>query len=68
MSDHAALILLACALAVVVAALAGVAAGFLARRDNATYATALSRAAFAFAASLTLTATIAAALADVAAR
>ncbi|MGW9594357.1 hypothetical protein ACWHLZ_29140 [Streptomyces chartreusis] len=43
MSDSGALILLACALAVVVAALAGVGVGYLARRDNVSYPTALSR-------------------------
>ncbi len=36
-SDHSALLLLACALTVLVAALTGAAAGYLARRDHATY-------------------------------
>jgi uncharacterized membrane protein (DUF441 family) len=63
MSDRTALILLACALALVVAALAGTGAGYLARRDHATYPTALSRAAVAFAGTLTLAAAITTALA-----
>ncbi|GAA4063826.1 hypothetical protein GCM10022233_42390 [Streptomyces shaanxiensis] len=67
MSDRVALTLLACALTVVVALLAGVGAGYLARRDNATYPAALGRAALAFVAFLTLAATIASALSDVAA-
>lgn len=62
MSDHTALILLACALTLVVAALTGTGAGYLARRDYATYPTALARAAVAFAATLTLAAAITTAL------
>ncbi|AZM56371.1 hypothetical protein DMA15_30450 [Streptomyces sp. WAC 01529] len=62
MSDRTALILLACALTVVIAALAGTGAGYLARRDHATYPTALARAAVAFAATLTLAAAITTAL------
>ncbi|MER6114238.1 hypothetical protein [Streptomyces hirsutus] len=65
MSDRAALILLTCALTVVVAALVGAGAGYLARRDHATYPAALIRAAVTFAATLTLAATIASALAAV---
>ncbi|MET7356207.1 hypothetical protein [Streptomyces mirabilis] len=60
MSDRTALILLACALTLVVAALVGVGAGYLARRDHATYPTALARAAVAFAATLTLATALAA--------
>ncbi|KFZ80195.1 hypothetical protein ED92_22795 [Amycolatopsis sp. MJM2582] len=55
MSDRTAMVLLACAFTVVVAALIGAAAGYLARRDHATYPAALTRAAIAFAATLTLT-------------
>jgi hypothetical protein len=63
MSDRTALILLACALTLVVAALAGTGAGYLARRDHSTYPTALTRAAVAFAATLTLAAALTTALA-----
>ncbi|MFI0711389.1 hypothetical protein ACH4SK_12150 [Streptomyces inhibens] len=63
MSDRIVLILLSCALAAVIAALVGAAAGYLARRDHATYPTALSRAAVAFASTVTLIAAVTAALA-----
>ncbi|KUO22190.1 MULTISPECIES: hypothetical protein [Streptomyces] len=62
MSDHTAVILLACVLAVLVAVLVGIAAGCLARLDGSTYPAALERAALAFAAVLTLAATIASAI------
>ncbi|MFJ5865060.1 hypothetical protein ACIQEY_11715 [Streptomyces parvus] len=52
--NHTAVVLLALALAVVIAVLAGCAAAVLARWDGATYATAITRAATAFAATLTL--------------
>ncbi|MEU4494221.1 hypothetical protein AB0F96_12420 [Streptomyces sp. NPDC023998] len=58
MSDHTVVILLACALTIVVAALVGAAAGYLARRDHATYPAALTRAAIAFAGTLTLAAAL----------
>ncbi|MFE9112232.1 hypothetical protein ACFYN9_21790 [Streptomyces collinus] len=64
MSDRTAVIMLACALTVLVAVLVGGAAGYLARRDHATYSTALTRAALAFAATLTLAATVTSALAN----
>ncbi|MFB7472931.1 hypothetical protein [Kitasatospora sp. NPDC056184] len=51
---HTAVILLVCAVILVVATLAGAAAGYLARRDDATYPAAIARAATAFAATLTL--------------
>lgn len=62
MTDHAALVLLAAALITLTAALLGAAAGYLARRDRATYPQALSRAAATFAATLTLIAVVSAAL------
>ncbi|MEU0068667.1 hypothetical protein ABZ027_03695 [Streptomyces sp. NPDC006332] len=64
MSDRTAVIMLACAMTVLVAVLIGGAAGYLARREHATYSAALTRAAFAFAATLTLAATITSALAN----
>ncbi|MFK0025668.1 hypothetical protein [Streptomyces sp. NPDC090798] len=64
MSDRTAVIMLACALTVLIAVLIGAAAGYLARRDHATYPAALTRAAFAFAATLTLAATLTTALTD----
>lgn len=64
MSDRTAVIMLVCALTVLVAVLIGGAAGYLARRDHATYPTAVTRAALAFAATLTLAATLTSALAD----
>lgn len=66
MSDRTAVILLACALTLLVAALVGAAAGCLARRDHATYPTALTHAAIAFTSTLTLAAAITAALAALA--
>lgn len=66
MSDHTFLIMIAGALVLVVAALAGAGTGYLARRDRATYPTAVARAAIAFAATLTLAANVTAALASLA--
>ncbi|WP_328687902.1 hypothetical protein OHA74_54160 [Streptomyces phaeochromogenes] len=66
MSSRAALVLLACALTTVIATLVGAAAGYLARRDHATPPAALTRAAVAFAATLTLAATVTVALTAVA--
>ncbi|MFI8423772.1 hypothetical protein [Streptomyces sp. NPDC085479] len=57
-------VLLTFAFVVVLAFLSAAGAGKLARLDGATYSTALTRAAVAFAAVLTLAATIAGALAD----
>ncbi|MFJ9021879.1 hypothetical protein ACIRPU_18205 [Streptomyces sp. NPDC102259] len=68
MSDHSALVVLACALVTLAGIFVAAAAGYLARRDSASYPTALTRAATAFAATLTLTAALAAALTDVAHR
>ncbi|WP_262701145.1 MULTISPECIES: hypothetical protein [Streptomyces] len=64
MTERNAVILLACALTLVMAALVGAGAGYLARRDHATYPTALTRAATAFSTTLTLAAAIATALAS----
>ena len=54
--------MLACAMTVLAAVLIGGAAGYLARREHATYSAAVTRAAFALAATLTLAATITSAL------
>ncbi|WP_333774377.1 hypothetical protein [Streptomyces sp. IBSBF 3136] len=62
MSNHSALILLACFLAVLVAALTGAEAGYLGRRDHATYPAALTRGAAAFGATLLLFASVASTL------
>jgi hypothetical protein len=61
-TDRIALILLTAALATLTAALTATAAGYLARRDRATWPQAINRAATAFAATLSLTAAVAAAL------
>ncbi|MGW7514753.1 hypothetical protein ACWGJ2_04090 [Streptomyces sp. NPDC054796] len=58
MSDRLALLLLACTLATVIATLTAAAAGYLARRDHATYPTALTHAALAFTTTLALTTTL----------
>ncbi|OIK07830.1 hypothetical protein [Streptomyces monashensis] len=58
MTDHAAVILLSCALISLIAVLVAVTAGYLARRDHATCAAALTRGAAAFAATLALAATL----------
>ncbi|WP_319679044.1 hypothetical protein [Streptomyces sp. AK02-01A] len=49
---------------IAVATLAGAGAGYLARRDHASYFTALNRAAIAFSGTLTLAAVCATALAS----
>lgn len=59
MTDHTALILIAAALDTLVAILVALAAGYLARRDQATTPQSITRAAAAFAATLTLTAILA---------
>ncbi|MEV8532131.1 hypothetical protein [Streptomyces sp. NPDC051211] len=64
MSVRTAVVLLAVALVLVTAVLVGAAAGYLARRDRATYPAALSRAGVAFAATLSLAAALAGALAS----
>ncbi|MFF4215002.1 MULTISPECIES: hypothetical protein [Streptomyces] len=58
MSVRTTLIFIGCALATLLAGLVAAAAGYLARRDQSTYAQALTRAAIAFAATLTLLATL----------
>jgi hypothetical protein len=60
-----AVILQTTALVTVIALLAAAGAGKLARMDGATYPTALTRAATAFAAVITLAATVTAALAAI---
>ncbi|MFJ3311057.1 hypothetical protein ACIPSA_50680 [Streptomyces sp. NPDC086549] len=60
-----ALVLLAAAVVVLAALIAAAGAGKLARLDGATYPAALMRAAAVFAAVLTLTASVTAALAQV---
>ncbi|MFB6573002.1 hypothetical protein [Streptomyces noursei] len=62
--NRLALVLLTIALVVVFALLAAAAAGTLARLDGATYPAALTQAATAFAAVLTLAAALAGALAQ----
>ncbi|MFF4403337.1 hypothetical protein ACFY2W_20310 [Streptomyces sp. NPDC001262] len=58
MSLRAGLILIGCVLITLLAVLISGAAGYLARRDRATYPQALTRAAIAFATTLTLAATL----------
>ncbi|MET9413038.1 hypothetical protein ABZY03_02390 [Streptomyces klenkii] len=58
MSVRTAVIFFGFALATLLAVLVSGAAGYLARRDQATYPQALTRAAVAFAATLTLIATL----------
>ncbi|MFI6933068.1 hypothetical protein [Streptomyces sp. NPDC050287] len=58
MSDHCAVLLLACALVTLTGILIAAAAGYLARRDHASYPAALTRAAVAFTATLTLAAAL----------
>jgi hypothetical protein len=55
-TDHTALVLLAAALATLTAALVAAIAGYLARRDHASYPQAIARGAATFAATLTLAA------------
>jgi hypothetical protein len=66
MSDHHAIVLLSCALVTLMAVLIAAAVGYLARRDHASYPAALTRAATAFTATLTLTAALVTALTTVA--
>jgi hypothetical protein len=61
-SDHTALILLATAFVLLAAALIAVGAGYLARRDHATWPHAITRAATAYGATLTLIAALATAV------
>ncbi len=68
MSDHCAVVFLACALVTLTGVLIAVAAGYLARRDHASYPTAVTRAAVAFTATLMLATSLVTALADVARR
>ncbi|MFE4922637.1 hypothetical protein [Streptomyces sp. NPDC056661] len=58
MSNKAVLVLLGCVLAVLIAALLGAAAGYLARRDEASYPRALSTAGAAFATTLVVMAAV----------
>jgi hypothetical protein len=58
-TDRTALILIAAALITLVAILVALATGYLARRDQATTTESLTRAATAFAATLTLAAVLA---------
>ncbi|MEV5242983.1 hypothetical protein AB0K89_28300 [Streptomyces cinnamoneus] len=62
MSVRTALILVGCTLITLIASLVSGAAGYLARRDQATYPQALTRAAITFAATLTLAAALTTAL------
>jgi hypothetical protein len=62
MSERLVLVLLVCALATLTGVLVAAAAGYVARRDHASYPAALTRAAVAFTATLTLAATVTAAL------
>ena len=59
MTDHTALVLLAAALTALTAALIACAAGYLARGDHTTWPHTITRAATAFAATLTLAAMLA---------
>ncbi|WP_353946005.1 hypothetical protein ABII15_33370 [Streptomyces sp. HUAS MG91] len=58
MTDRNMITLLAGAQVIVIALLAGAAAGYLARRDHATYPAALARAAMSFTATVALAATV----------
>ncbi|GAA2535293.1 hypothetical protein ABTY20_01055 [Streptomyces sp. NPDC126497] len=62
MSVQVFMVLVGCALAVLFGALAGIGAGYLARRDGASYPAAVGRAAAAFAATLMLATAVTAAL------
>ncbi|RLU89183.1 hypothetical protein CTZ27_22315 [Streptomyces griseocarneus] len=68
MSARTGLILIGCVLVTLLACLVSGAAGYLARRDQATYPQALTRAAIAFAATLTLAAALTTAVATIATR
>lgn len=65
MSGRVAFVLLGSVLVTVIAALAGAAAGYLARRDGTSYPTAFAHAATAFSTTLALAASVTAALAVV---
>ena len=62
MTNRTVLILLAAALTTLTAALTAIAAGYLARRDHATWPQSIIRAAATFAATLTLAAVLTTAL------
>ncbi|MEE1749775.1 MULTISPECIES: hypothetical protein [unclassified Streptomyces] len=62
MSVRAGMIVVCCTLTALVAVLVAGAAGYLARRDSATYPQAVTRAAVAFGATLTLAAALTTAL------
>ncbi|MEU6666646.1 hypothetical protein [Streptomyces sp. NPDC046727] len=62
MSDHTAVILLGFTLSVFAAVLVAAGAGYLARRERCSYPAAATRAAAAFAATLTLIAVVTATL------
>jgi hypothetical protein len=57
-TDHTALILLAAAITMLTATLIALAAGYLARRDHATWPQTITHAATAYAATLTLAAAL----------
>ena len=62
MSDHSAVVVLGCAVAVLLAVLVAIAAAVFARRDRATYPAACSKAAAAFGTALTLACSVTTAL------
>ncbi|AWT46846.1 MULTISPECIES: hypothetical protein [Streptomyces] len=62
MSERSVLVLLVCALVTLIGVLAAAAAGYVARRDHASYPAALARAAVAFTATMSLAATMTSAL------
>lgn len=68
MSDHSAVILLACALVILTGVLIAVAAGCLARRDQASYPASITRAAAAFTGTLTLAGALVTAITNMAQR
>ncbi|MGV9568859.1 hypothetical protein ACWDRX_04210 [Streptomyces nigra] len=59
MSDKAVLVVMGCVLAVLIAAMVGAAACYLARRGDASYPTALTMAGAAFATTLAVMAAVA---------
>ncbi|WP_245235221.1 hypothetical protein [Streptomyces violaceorubidus] len=62
MSSHGSVIVLTCLVALLTGTLVAAAAGYLARRDHASYPAAITRAAVAFAATLTFATALATAL------
>jgi hypothetical protein len=66
MSDRCSMIIVACALVTLTGLFVASAAGYLARRDHASYPTAVTRAAVAFAATLTLATALATAITSIA--